>query len=212
MGKRLLCWLLLCCMLVTVFPQAVMAVDTETDTVAVSTDSDEPEEPKEYTVTFIANGKTQTVTVKEGETVPKPKDPKKGGLFSDFAGWSVSADGGTAFDFDTPVTGDVTLYAHWGVLNTREISQWEMMLEETQKKEDEKVEEDVPDNTPEDIMFTVTGDFQYQQSDGSMASITYANCVLQNTETKEYVFGVIEDDKLSLSDKIPAGTYTLYGI
>ncbi len=141
MSKKLLSWLLLCCMLVTVFPLTVLSVDTQTDAVTAVTDSEEAEEKKEFTVTFITDGKTKKVTVAAGETVAKPKDPKKGGLFNDFAGWTTSVDGGTAFDFDTPITGDVTLYAHWGVLNTREISQWEMMLEETQKKEDEKVEE-----------------------------------------------------------------------
>ncbi len=126
MGKRLLSVLMVCCMLTTIFPLSVFAVDTEADTVVTTTDG---EEKSEYTVTFNADGKLTKVTVPAGETVAKPKNPKKGGLFNDFAGWTTSAEGGTAFDFDTPVTGDITLYAQWSGVDTTTASIWQGYVE-----------------------------------------------------------------------------------
>ncbi len=139
MRKRLLSWLLVFCMLAAVFPVTVLSVDTQTN-VAATTDSDEPEEKKEYTVTFNAGGKITKVTVTAGETVAKPKNPKRGGLFNDFTGWATSADGTAMFDFDAPITGDVTLYAYWGGVNTSEVSRWQMMMEESKRLEEEKNE------------------------------------------------------------------------
>ena len=75
-----------------------------------------------YTVTFKANGgtfadgkDTRTKTVESGWSVG-PEYPTKDGWV--LAGWYTSADGGktladTAYDFDTPVERDITLYAAW---------------------------------------------------------------------------------------------------
>lgn len=69
----------------------------------------------EYTVTFEWNysdeGTYKTVTVKSGETVDKPTNPRRSGY--SFSGWYTKAEGGEKFDFDTEVDEDVTLYAHW---------------------------------------------------------------------------------------------------
>ena len=48
------------------------------------------------------------VKVQEGETVTRPADPQKEGMI--FAGWYA---GETEWNFDTPVTEDITLKAHW---------------------------------------------------------------------------------------------------
>ena len=71
-----------------------------------------------YTVTFNANGGSEVApqVVESGNAATKPTDPTKDGWV--FAGWYTSADGGktltdTAYDFDTPVAGDITLYAAW---------------------------------------------------------------------------------------------------
>ena len=70
---------------------------------------------KEYTVTFVVSGNLDTppaVNVKEGECVPEPEMdiPKD---FSVFYGWytSESLSEDSKFDFSTPITGDLTLYA-----------------------------------------------------------------------------------------------------
>ncbi len=69
----------------------------------------------EYTVTFEWNysdeGTYKTVTVKAGETVDKPTNPRRSGY--SFSGWYTKAQGGEKFDFDTEIDEDVTLYAHW---------------------------------------------------------------------------------------------------
>ena len=69
----------------------------------------------EYTVTFEWNysdeGTYKTVTVKAGETVDKPTNPRRSGY--SFDGWYTKAEGGEKFDFDTEIDEDVTLYARW---------------------------------------------------------------------------------------------------
>lgn len=57
-----------------------------------------------------------TVNVDEGESVAKPDDPKLDGFV--FNGWFLDPEGTEAYDFDTPVTENITLYANWGVAGT----------------------------------------------------------------------------------------------
>ena len=65
---------------------------------------------KEYTVIFDANGGSYVgnVTVKENETVKQPLNPTREGY--QFVGWYL---GEELFDFDTKITKDITLKAHW---------------------------------------------------------------------------------------------------
>lgn len=66
------------------------------------------------TVTFDANGGMATATkqqVEDGKTVTKPTDPTRDGY--KFTGWTTDRDGKNAYDFATPVTGDLTLFAQW---------------------------------------------------------------------------------------------------
>ena len=71
--------------------------------------------PTTYTVTFDWNydnkGTYTTATVEEGQTVQAPANPTRSGYT--FAGWYTQATGGEKFDFDSAVTGDVTVYARW---------------------------------------------------------------------------------------------------
>lgn len=66
--------------------------------------------PASHTVTFdAANGSTpDTVKVEDGKTVSKPKDPTREGYT--FQGWTS---GGKTYDFNAPVTTDITLTASW---------------------------------------------------------------------------------------------------
>jgi|GEM_PF-4503918 len=65
-----------------------------------------------YTVSFLdEDGETVLVpakTVEANDAVVRPDDPEKDGF--DFDGWY---NGETAYDFDAPVTGNLTLTAHW---------------------------------------------------------------------------------------------------
>ena len=65
-----------------------------------------------YTVTINADNGTDAVStlIKYGETVTAPADPTKEGYT--FAGWFVD---GAAYDFATPVTGNVTIKAAWTI-------------------------------------------------------------------------------------------------
>ena len=77
-----------------------------------------------YTVTFDANkpaeaeadvtGIPSEIKINEGEKIPEPSsDPSLEGYT--FEGWYESFDAETAFDFSTPITSDITLYAHWKI-------------------------------------------------------------------------------------------------
>ena len=64
-----------------------------------------------YTVTFDSAGGSavESQTVANGDAATKPADPVLEGF--EFQGW-YTADG-AAYDFATPVTASITLYAHW---------------------------------------------------------------------------------------------------
>jgi len=69
--------------------------------------------PVNYTVTYM-NGETQytTQTVAYGSTTTAPtEDPQKDHY--DFAGWTTDAAGQNAYNFTTPISGALTLYAQW---------------------------------------------------------------------------------------------------
>ena len=63
-----------------------------------------------YTVTFDSDGGSAVAsqTVNEGEKATKPTDPTKDGYT--FEGWF---NGETEFDFNTAITANITLKAHW---------------------------------------------------------------------------------------------------
>ena len=70
--------------------------------------------PVVYTVSFRANGHgtapaAQTVT--EGNKATKPANPTAVGYT--FGGWYTEAQCRNVYDFDTPVTENLTLYAKW---------------------------------------------------------------------------------------------------
>ena len=91
--------------------------------IRVNEDGEErPEEPDPgpgtttYTVTFDLNykgaaGAPGAQTIEADKTATKPGDPVREGY--EFDGWYTRADGGELFDFETPITKDITLYAHW---------------------------------------------------------------------------------------------------
>ena len=68
-----------------------------------------------YTVSFNANGKDAAMPdsqrVKEGKTATEPAEPQLKGYT--FCGWYTDEACTQAYDFSTPVTADLTLYAKW---------------------------------------------------------------------------------------------------
>lgn len=80
-----------------------------------------------HTVTFDTKGGSTVTsqTITHGKKATKPADPTKDGTATEafvFDNWYTSADGGatlsdTAFDFDTAITEDITLYAKWEKLS-----------------------------------------------------------------------------------------------
>lgn len=66
-----------------------------------------------HTVSFESNGGSAVAaqTIADGSRAVKPADPTRDGYV--FDGWCQDAGCGTLFDFDSVITGDVTLYARW---------------------------------------------------------------------------------------------------
>lgn len=67
-----------------------------------------------HTVTFNSNGGSEVAaaTVLDGDAVARPTDPTKAG--STFDGWYTDDETfANAYDFSTPVTADLTLFAKW---------------------------------------------------------------------------------------------------
>ena len=66
-----------------------------------------------YTVSFDTGGAgaITSQTVGEGDKAVKPADPVRDGY--EFGGWYSDAAFTTAFDFDSAITGDITIYAKW---------------------------------------------------------------------------------------------------
>lgn len=67
-----------------------------------------------YTVTFNMNGHGEDIApvfVAAGGTITEPPAPTAQGYT--FGGWYTEAACTTAYDFNTPITGDITLYAKW---------------------------------------------------------------------------------------------------
>ncbi|MDR0950629.1 MAG: InlB B-repeat-containing protein, partial [Candidatus Ancillula sp.] len=64
-----------------------------------------------YTVTFNSNGGSvvPSQSIISGQKVTKPKDPTKSGML--FTGWFTSLKLTKSYDFDSPVTADLVLYA-----------------------------------------------------------------------------------------------------
>ncbi|MBQ8383624.1 MAG: SUMF1/EgtB/PvdO family nonheme iron enzyme [Spirochaetaceae bacterium] len=76
--------------------------------------NDSVPEPTRYTVTFDANGGSEVAPqiVESGQTATRPEpDPTKDGWT--FLGWYEDSGLTKKFDFSTPVTADITLYAKW---------------------------------------------------------------------------------------------------
>ena len=71
-----------------------------------------------YTVTFNSNGGSAVADqdVESGQTVTRPNDPARNGCV--FDGWYTDPSLTQAYDFSTPVTGSLTLYAAWNVTLT----------------------------------------------------------------------------------------------
>ena len=64
-----------------------------------------------FTVSFNSNGEVTTANVEDGDAVAEPTVPVREGYT--FDGWYTAEAGGLPYDFASPVTADITLYAYW---------------------------------------------------------------------------------------------------
>ncbi|MCR4791013.1 MAG: InlB B-repeat-containing protein [Treponemataceae bacterium] len=94
--------------------------ETPSPTPTDTTTADTPAETKSYTVTFNSNGgnTVEAQTVEEGKKATKPSNPTKTAIETEsyaFSAWYSDSALTKAFDFDTAITADITLYAKWTV-------------------------------------------------------------------------------------------------
>ena len=99
---------------------------------------------QQYTVTYSLNYTTEDTIpseqVLEGLTASEPASPTrasvstKGHQAQDFTflGWCLDAECKNDFDFDTPITGDITLYAKWKALYIFEAEHTDLVDDEGQ--------------------------------------------------------------------------------
>lgn len=74
----------------------------------------DPQTPKQFLVSFDMMGKGNQVpaqTIKENEKATKPQNPSATGYT--FDGWYINQALTSVFDFNTPITTAITLYAKW---------------------------------------------------------------------------------------------------
>jgi uncharacterized repeat protein (TIGR02543 family) len=69
--------------------------------------------PTSVTVEFRDGAISNVVSVAVGSPVPKPADPVRED--NEFKGWFTAPEGGTEWNFSTPVTANMVLYAQWEV-------------------------------------------------------------------------------------------------
>jgi len=71
-----------------------------------------------HTVTFYRNDNSNavhhTATVQQGQTVSVPAVPVRHGFT--FQGWYINAEGTQAFNFNTAITGNLSLFARWTLI------------------------------------------------------------------------------------------------
>ena len=70
-------------------------------------------ENQKFTVTFNTNGGStiESIEVEDGERANEPTNPTKNGLI--FAGWYEEEELEHEFDFNNPITNNITIYAKW---------------------------------------------------------------------------------------------------
>ena len=114
-----------------------IVADTVGDIALKATWTKKAEPVANHTVTFVdglGNKTTQTVT--DGDKAVAPTDPKHDGW--EFLGWYTSEDFKELYDFDAPVTGDLTLYGGWRKADTGDVTEPDGEEKpETQKPEGE---------------------------------------------------------------------------
>ena len=118
-----------------------------------------------YTVTFDTQGGSEidSISVARNGFVTKPNAPIREGYT--FAGWFTDAECKTAFDFDTRITDDLTLYAKWEQQATVPV----VPVDPTEPDEPEEWKNPYTDVSEEDWFFDAV---RYAQQQGLFSGVT----------------------------------------
>ena len=153
------------------------------------------------TVTFLLNDGTGTehrkVEVTRGDPVDRPADPTRTGYT--FGGWYKEAACTTAYDFTTPVTENLTLYAKWETVKHTVTFNWNYDGAKEPFYED-KVDYNTAVTKPADPI----------RADGpNGAKYTFAGWYTDEDCTIEYNFTTPVTENLTLYAKWETVTYTV---
>lgn len=130
--------------------------------------------PAAFTVTFDSNGGSEVAAqgVNNGSAAIRPQDPTKEGYI--FEGWYTDSGCTSAYDFETILTADITLYAQWTPL---EVSiQFDPMAYEAQE-----------------IGRTVKGKVTCNGPDGTISNVSYTLKGENSEKTEQIVLGSMDD-------------------
>ena len=158
----------------------------EEDSNPIETIASAPSSSDIWTVTFDSAGGTtkKAIKVNDGNTAVKPTDPTKTGFA--FDGWFLK-DSDELFDFDTPVTENITLKAQWSTAILT-------------------IEFDTADGTPIDPVYVEYGAKVAKPADPEREGYTFAGW-LKGTTT--YNFNTAVKTSFTLKAKWTAISYTV---
>ena len=150
--------------------------------------------PETYTVTFNTNGGStvESVAVEDGKTVAKPADPTKDGYT--FDGWYVDEALTTAYDFNTAVTDNITLYAKWTEASSGVVITTNYRITVTQTAGGKISPATVSISKGSSRTFTITAEEGYEIADvlvdgksvGAVSSYTFENVTAKHTLTAKF--------------------------
>ena len=163
---------------------------------------------KKYTVTFDSNGgsSVSSASVQTGAAVTAPSNPTKQGF--QFAGWYADSSLNAKYDFASPVTQNITLYAKW-VTTVVPVTGISVSYDATVWK-DIKVKDNVQlvaavspsDATDASVVWSVTGDNANVSTTGLFSATASGSYVVKATSVSNpSVFGYATIN-VSASEKV----------
>lgn len=199
---RLLSILLAIIMVAGLLPLSVIAEDIQsTHTV-------------QFKLNYNGAGKIATQTVADGECATEPENAVREGWI--LKGWYTKKNGGEKFDFATPITADVTLYAQWD----EDIEHWGRiwgnniigMIEKAEEEEEEIPDDKEEDNTPE----TPDGEFVLTVSENRVLlddvyTIYFHSEISSATESVVLYDVTVPSEKKQIGEMFDDGKYSLHG-
>lgn len=155
-SKKLIAALLALLMLCSVLPMSVFAADSHT---------------VRYVLNYNGAPKIESKNVADGETAPYVDGSGRSGWF--FTGWSL-AKRGELYDFSTPVTEDITLYAQWTQNKASANAAMQRVLAQIANAQKPESEPDEEQYLSDDSPYHFTVDVMGEDTEKALASLFFS--------------------------------------